>query len=40
MMYSHKTDTFMRNLSHEEKTKLAKLRRAKPTAWMIDTGID
>ena len=36
MIYSHKTDTCKHNLSSEEKAKLKKLRRAKPTAWMIE----
>jgi len=36
MIYSHKTDVCKHNLSAEEKAKLKKLLRTKPTAWMID----
>jgi hypothetical protein len=36
MIYSHKTDNRKHNLSREEKTKLRKLLRTKPTSWMID----
>ncbi len=37
MIYSHKTDTRSRNLSREEKLKLKKLGKTKPTAWMVDS---
>jgi hypothetical protein len=36
MIYSHKKDTCKRNLSREEKTKLKKLLKTRPTSWMID----
>jgi len=38
MIYSHKNDIVRRNLSRIERDKLARLRDAKPTAWMIDSG--
>ena len=36
MIYSHKTDTKKRNLSHQEKHKLKQLGSSSSTAWMID----
>ena len=35
MICHHKNDTQKRNLSSLEKSKMKKLRRTKPTAWMV-----
>ncbi|GEM_PF-6672191 len=40
MIYSHKTDTKRRNLNTLEKSKVKKLQKSKPAAWMIEDKVN